>query len=195
MTLDNIRQAVLDSARKEADRILEAAQKAAATKVQAGEDAARLDAERRYQAETRAIEEEYARRLIQYRGTANKRLLELRNERLREVFATALRRILDWPPDQYAAAMGDLAARATAGAGGALRVHPADREAFARIVDDLNRDRAPEERVRLDAEPLAERGGFVFVGPDFEVDQTLGTLLADLEHEMSPAIAAELFKE
>jgi V/A-type H+-transporting ATPase subunit E len=196
MALDNIRQAVLETARKEADRILEAARKNAQAKLAAGEEAARQDAARRYQAEARAIDEDNARRLIQYRGGANKRLLELRNARLREVFDDARRQILAWPRDEYAAAMRALLERATADAAGDVRVHPDDRPLFAELIEDLNRGRTDLQQLRLDAtNPLPERGGFVFVGIDFEVDQTLGTLLADLEHELSPAIAAELFKQ
>jgi len=42
---------------------------------------------------------------------------------------------------------------------------------------------------------LAERGGFVFVSEGFEVDQTLGTLLEDIQRELAPHIAAEMFAD
>ena len=195
MALDDIRNAVLDSARKEADRIVAAARKAADERLRRRMEEARQEAERRYQSEARAIDEEFARALVQFNGAAGKRLLEKRNERLREVFAAARRQVLEWPRDEYARVMRSLVERASDGAGGRLRIHPDDRDVFASAIDDINRGRADADRVQLaDADPLTARGGFVFVTPDYEVDQTLDTLLADLERELGPQTAAELFR-
>jgi vacuolar-type H+-ATPase subunit E/Vma4 len=194
MALEQIREAVLESARKEAEGILEAARGIARDAVDAGEQQAKVEAERRYRAETRAIEEEYARRLIHYRGTANKELLALRNARLREVFDAAREAVLAWPQEEYAAFLRERIERAAEGCG-ALRVHADDREVIAAILNELNLSRGEENRLVLDEETLPERGGFVFVGPNFEVDQTLATLLAEIEHELSPVIASELFRE
>lgn len=194
MALEDIQKAVLDTARKEAARIVEAARQAADAKVAAETEALRREAERRYAAETRAIEEDYARKLVQHKGAANKRLLELRNRRLREVFQRARRQVLDAPADEYRQTMARLLELAAEGAGGLLRVHPDDRAVFEEILASFNAGRPENEQVRLDdAQALPERGGFILVSEDFEVDQTLDTLLTDLEHDMSPAIAAALF--
>ena len=65
---------------------------------------------------------------------------------------------------------------------------------FRAMIEQLNSGRPESEQIRLDEhEFLAERGGFVFITDAFEVDQTLDTIFADLEHELSPGLAAELF--
>ena len=74
---------------------------------------------------------------------------------------------------------------------GKLRVHPSDNAIFEAILANANTESA---QISLDNEhPLAERGGFIFVSENFEIDQTLDTLLANIEHEMAPQISAELF--
>lgn len=194
MTLEHISQAVLDTARTEADHILKAAQKAAEEKVKAGRQAAEAEAERRYQAATRAIEEEFARKLIQVDGAHNKELLLRKNALLRKIFAAAQKQILALPSSEYAGIMAKLIAAAAEKHGGRLRVHPEEKALFSDLLAKFNAGRADNQRVSLDsAASLPERGGFLFVSEDFEVDQTLATLLADIEHEMAPSIAAEVF--
>ncbi len=38
-------------------------------------------------------------------------------------------------------------------------------------------------------------GGFIFVSADFEVDRRVDTMLQEIEHDLLPAIAADLFPE
>jgi vacuolar-type H+-ATPase subunit E/Vma4 len=194
MSLEDIIQAVTASARTEAEHIVKAAQKAAAERVKAAVESARQDADRRLGAAKRAIEEDYARQLIQHKGAASKRLLERRNERLREIFGQAQETILGWPVADYVAVMRGFLERAAEDRGGTIRIHPEDAEAFGRLLAEFNQGRDPQTQVVLDAaRPLPERGGFVFVGERYEVDQTLRTLLADLEHELAPVIAKDVF--
>ncbi|MBI4556823.1 MAG: hypothetical protein HY706_04505 [Candidatus Hydrogenedentes bacterium] len=194
MTLENIQQAVLDVAGKEADHVLKAAKAAIEQKVKEQRSAAEHESERRYQAAVRAIDDELARKLIQFKGAAGKQLLEKRNVRLREIFQQAKGEILRWPTDQYAGVMRRHLAEAAGNRGGAVRVHPQDKEVFARLIQDLNRNRSAEAQLCIDhTQSLPEPGGFVFVGLTYEVDRTLSTLLTDLEREMAPEVAADVF--
>ncbi len=194
MAFENIQQAVLDSAQKEADRILTAARKSAQERLAAGLEVLRRDAERRYGAETRAIEDDFARRIVQYKGNAGKLLLERRNAVLRRIFETARAEILEAPGDLYESTMRRLLERASEGSAGRVRVHESDVPMFRAMIEQLNSGRPESEQIRLDEhEFLASRGGFVFITDAYEVDQTLDTIFADLEHELSPGLAAELF--
>lgn len=194
MAFENIQQAVLDAANKEAERILAAARKSAQDRLAAGLEVVRREAERRYNAETRAIEDDFARRIVQYKGNAGKLLLERRNAVLRRIFETARAEILASSSDLYEPTMRRLLERSSEGCGGRVRVHASDAPLFRAMIERLNSGRSEGERLQLDDdETLAERGGFVFITDAFEVDQTLDTILADLEHELSPVLAAELF--
>lgn len=196
MALDQIKQAVLDTARTEADLVIKAAHKAVDEKLSAARRGAEQESERRYQAATRAVEEELGRKLIQLQGAANKDLLVRKNALLKQVFTQARERILALPSAEYTAVMQRLLEAAAEGRGGQLRVHPSEKAAFEALTSAFNQGRDDALRVTVDdARPLAERGGFVFVSEAFEVDQTLGTLLTDIEYELAPQIAADLFAE
>lgn len=195
MALDAISRSVLEAAQKEADRMLEKARKAADARVKSAREAAEQDGERRYQSAARAVEEECARQVIRARGAHSKELLAVRNARLAEVFAAAKAAVLALPAEEYKKMMLGLLRSAAAGQGGRVRVHGGDTAVFEALIAEINGSRAGAAPLALDREKtLDERGGFVLDAGDYQVDQTLGTLLADIERDMAPEIAAALFE-
>lgn len=196
MGLEKIQEAVATSSQKEADLVVKAAQKSAEERAKSEKEAAQRDTERRYQAATRSIEEEFARKLLQAKGAASKRLLEKRNAVLERVFNQARQQILDWSEEETVTVMGRLLERAAGDRGGRIRIHPEDRTVFGKVLARFNGGRDAANQVTVDeSRPLHDRGGFVYVSGTFEVDQTVGTLLADMEHELAPRIAAEIFQD
>ena len=92
--------------------------------------------------------------------------------------------------------MGRLIEKVAGNSGGRLRVHKDETGIFTKILSNINEKRNTETRIILDeSNPLNERGGFIFLGINYEVDQTLGTILKDIEQEMLPVIAQKLFSE
>ena len=194
MGLEKIREAVLSDAGKEAGRIVENAKKRAGSLLTAGKEEIDREMERFYQSRTAAIEDEFNRKLIRFKGIANKQVLEKRNLLLRSLFQKAREEILNWPDDRYGEFMGGLLEKAAGESGGKLRVHSGEQQRFAGILSGVNKGRNPEARIVLDeTDWLHEPGGFVFIGEDYEIDQTLGTILKDIEEEAMPSIAGELF--
>lgn len=194
MPLEQISQAVLDQARTDADHIVRAAQKAASEKVARARELAEQDGERRVQAAMRAIDEDFYRKLTQVTGAGNKEVLARKSACVRGVFDKARQEILALPQEEYLGIMGKLLDRAAEGHGGKLRVHPEEKAKFSQVLAQFNAGRATDLQVTLDeARPLPEAGGFIFVSDTFQVDQTLRTILSDLEYELAPQIAAEIF--
>lgn len=195
MAFENISGAVLDSARAEADHVLKAAKKAAEDKFKAGCHAAELEGERRKQAAIRAIEEEFARKLIQFNGTANKDVLAAKNECLKRIFTVARDVILAMPEKDYMAVMQRRLENAAGSESGRLRVHADDKARFTAMLAAFNANRPADAQVTLDeTAALSERGGFFLVCREYEVNQTLSASLTELERELAPQLAAELFK-
>jgi vacuolar-type H+-ATPase subunit E/Vma4 len=196
VALERIEEAVKTSAQKEADLVVRAAQRSADERVEAEREAAKRDAERQYQSASRMIEEEFARKLLQIKGANGKDLLEKRNVLLLRVFDLAQKQILAMDTKEYVKIMAGLLERAAGDRGGKLRIHPKDKAAFETILNAFNGSRSGERKVAIDeSQPLPEPGGFILVSDTFEVDQTAGTLLSDMEHELAPQIAADLFAE
>jgi vacuolar-type H+-ATPase subunit E/Vma4 len=193
MGFEKISRAVLAKAKNEATTIIDGAKKSRDDFLKLKKEAAEQEFDRLCKLRVQAIEEEHNRKLIQIKGAAGKQVLDKRNALLRSLFEKAKKEILDWPSDKYAGVMGRLMERAVGSQGGKLRVHPKDQDVFQKVLSGLNEGRG-DAKITLDqSAPLPERGGFIFVGADFEVDQTLDTMLKDIEHDMLPAIASELF--
>ncbi|MCU0577347.1 MAG: V-type ATP synthase subunit E [Desulfobacterota bacterium] len=194
MGLDTIRQVILDEAKAEAAHILQGARKAAQERTSAGKGRIDDESERLFRSRTQAIQDGFSRGLIQLKGNAGKEILARRGQIVRSVFAMAREELLSRPPDEYGRLMGRLLERAAGEFAGRVRIHPDDRQVFGTVLSEFNKDRGARGRIMVDeAEPLPVRGGFVFVTQDFEVDQTLETLLRELEQELLPIIAKELF--
>ena len=195
MGLEKIRQSVLAEAKKEATRIVESARRNAENLLKSQKEAADQEFDRLWKIKMQAIEEEAGRKLIQCKGAAGKKILDKRNTLLTSLFETAKKEILAWPPDKYSQVMRRLIEKASGNDRGMIRVHSDEREVFAKILSRVNEGRRDSE-VTLDrSASLPDRGGFVFVSSSFEVDQTLDTILREVEHGLLPVIAAELFPE
>lgn len=193
MGFEKISRAVLAEAKTEATHIIDGAKKSRGDFLKLKKESAEQEFDRLCKLRMQAIEEEYNRKLIQIKGAAGKQILDQRNALLRSLFEKAKKEILDWPSEKYARVMGRLMERVVGSQEGKIRVHPEDQDVFQKVLSELNEGRG-DAKIALDqSTPLPERGGFIFVGADFEVDQTLDTMLKDIEHDMLPAIASELF--
>jgi len=193
MGLEKIRHAVLSEAKAGATHIIDSAKKKNGDFLKSQKEAADQEFERLWKFRTQAIEDEYSRKLIQLQGAAGKQILDKRNILLKSLFERAKHEILDWPRAQYAKVMRRLVENAAGKLEGKIRVHPDEKDLFEKILSELNEGRG-DAKITLDRNHwLPKRGGFIFVSADFEVDQTLDTMLQDIEHDMLPAIASELF--
>jgi vacuolar-type H+-ATPase subunit E/Vma4 len=193
MGLEKIRHAVLSEAKAEATHIVERARKKNADFLKSHKEAVEQEFERLWKSKIQAIEDEGSRRLTQAQGAASKQVLDKRNVFLKSLFDRAAQEILAWDRDRYARIMGRLLEKASGGYEGRIRVHPEEKDLFEEVLSQAREARG-SAHIALDQKDwLPERGGFIFVSPDFEVDQTLGTILKEIEHDLLPAIAADLF--
>ena len=194
MGLENIRQAVLAEAKTKATRIVDSAKKNATNLLKSRKELAEQEFDRICRHRMQAIEEEYGRKLIQLKGAAGKQVLDKRNALLKSLFEKARGEILSWPAEKYAGVMRRLIEKAAGSDAGELRVHLDDVSVFEKILSELNEGRHAKLALSRGA-PLSKRGGFIFISTDFEVDQTLDTILREIEYDTLPVIAEELFQE
>ncbi len=195
MSLDKIKEAVLEASRTEAEHINAAAARQAKEKLDIQKENLRREFEYQYEGRSRLIEEEYARKLAHFQGTAGKEYLEARNASLRAIFDRARETVLAWPADEYGRVMEGFLEKIVRGGKGRIRVHPADREIFSRLLEGMASEGGERTAIEIDGEPLPERGGFIFITDDFEVDATIGTIFQDIERSILPEIAEDLARE
>lgn len=195
MSLDKIKEAVLKASRTEADHINAAAARQAKEKLDIQKENMRREFEYQYEARSRLIEEEYARKLAHFQGTAGKEYLEARNASLRAIFDRARETVLASPVEEYGRAMKGFLEKIVHGGKGRIRVHPDDREVFSTLLEGMASEGAERAGIEIDGDPLPERGGFIFITDDFEVDATIGTIFQDIERSILPEIAEDLARE
>jgi vacuolar-type H+-ATPase subunit E/Vma4 len=194
MGLENIRQAVLADAKAKAARIVDSAKMNAANLLKSRKEIAEQEFDRICRHRMQAIDDEYGRKLIQLKGAAGKQILDKRNALLKSLFEKAREEIMAWPAEKYAGVMRGLIEKSAGIDPGEVRVHPHETAVFEKILSELNAGRHAKLAL-LQSPPLPKRGGFIFVSADFEVDQTLDTILREIEYDMLPVIAESLFQE
>jgi len=193
MSLDKIREAVLNASKTEAEHINVASAKQVKEKLDLQKENLRREFEYQFQARSRLIEEEYSRKLAHFQGTSAKELLETKNVCVRAMFDRARERVLSWTADEYGRSMKGFLEKITDGRSGRVRIHGDDREIFQGLLEEINGERKEGTWIELDeGTTLPERGGFIFISDDFEVDATIGTILADIEQSLLPGIAEDL---
>ena len=194
MSLDRIKNAIVDEARKEADRVREAGRK------KADEKYAKAEAELKAQLQQRLRDAEETQRdaanraTIALRSQLGMELLTAKNEQVDKVFDRALDKAVNLPNNGYRVLMMKWLKAAPAGEPGQLVLNDRDRKAFGQqLVNDLNKLRSKEAALTLSPETAAIRGGFVLRTVKYEIDRSLDSLIAKLKEEMAPEVASVLF--
>ncbi|MFO7899287.1 MAG: V-type ATP synthase subunit E [Planctomycetota bacterium] len=187
MSVRNIEEKVVESARAEAEQLVTDARKAADERLDA---AKKEQKERAEQAESEAREDlaQGLERSATSARAANKlKLLARKSEILDAVFDDAVGRFIG---DRDGAYREWLEAQVAAVAGSAGTLVPAepDRDAIAELLSD--QDDPPE----LSDESLPLRGGFVVRGERADEDFSLDARLADLKSELLPELAKKAFE-
>ncbi len=195
MALEEISKAVLESVQHEAELIIKSAKNEAEEKKKSAQRSAEEKAERLYQLAVRNIDEEMARKLVQVQGQINKEILSEKNKILSQVFQKAKNEILHLSAQEYQQLMEKWMNQAIpADIQGSLCIHKDDLQLFKDLVAKWNNSH--ETKISIDEEKyLPSKGGFLFVGKGFQIDRTLDTILSDLERELIPIIAKNLFTE
>ena len=189
MSLEDVEKTVLASAEAEAKQILDEAE--AAAKAELGRRSAALrDQQRRQIDQARAdADAGYERDVNLRRAEHGMRVLEAKNAVIDAIFDTARRRILASQGFDYSLWLAEQVRRACEKASGTLHCNERDRETVEAVARDAGTD---ETEVEVDN---AIDGGVLLVAEGFDLDLTLGSMLADLRTELTVSIAERLFTD
>jgi V/A-type H+-transporting ATPase subunit E len=193
MPLDRIREAILSEARREAESIESEARARHDERMKAA--AAELDDEfnRRLQAAKEHARQECERKVSQSRSQHNLALLKLRNAALDDVFRAAAEQLVKMPDDSYRAFVLARLKNAPEDVGGELLCAVRDEARLRPVVEELNRTRREDARLKLVAGDRPALGGVILRTGKFELDLSLDSLVERLRQELAPAVAGMLF--
>ncbi|MGE5550285.1 MAG: V-type ATP synthase subunit E [Bacteroidota bacterium] len=189
-------ESILDLAKNEADAILASARAK-------GEDIM-AKARRELAAKVAALEAETERRAaVEARRITTRSELDSRTELLRakvelldEVFAGAYRALLELPEAEWRTLIRRLLlAQSTTGAE-EIVIPPGQEQRFAALLPEVNGElkkagKRGDLRLARDSAPI--EGGFILSGPDYSVDCSFRTLIAERRPLYEPEVAKVLF--
>jgi len=191
MTLENIRNHIIEQAKAEASRAREETLREADRIIASAREEADREfhsAIERLQAELDAALDQETGRL---RAAQRMELLKLKSRILDEIFARAAGKLLSneryW--ERVREQLEELA-----GQEGQVLCRSEDRERVSRIIRELN-GRLDRKVPGLARDPAGIRGGFVFQGRGFDVDVSLDSQLEVFREKVLPELVAKTFPE
>ena len=194
MSLEKIRQKIIEESEGEAGRIVKEAEEEIRT---AKEDAKRA-AEERYKREMEeekaalALEEERVR--IKYKADMNAEVLRLKNQLISEVFDKAVERISKMENAKYLEIIGQYLSKNLISGVDALIISQKDRGRITEKWVDSLLKKMHKDNFRLKIVTSGDiQGGFILKGEKAEIDCSLEQIIADKKEELKSEISRVLF--
>jgi len=194
VSLEKIRQKILEEAKQEADRIIKEAEE----KVQTAKSESKRAAEERYKREIEdekaalALEEERFR--IECNANMNAEVLRLKNQLINEVFDRAMERISKLENTKYLQIIVQYLSENLISGVDTLIISQKDKERITgKWVDSiLQRIHKGDFRLKIVTSPDIQ-GGFILKGEKAEINCSLEQIIADKKEELKPEISRILF--
>lgn len=194
MSLEKIRDAVINKAEREKREIIDRAKAECEQKIRAAREAIKEGIERRLRGIEEEFQEEIKRHVISLNREHRLRLLEMKNRIIDNIFIQAVDMIVNQPDEKYLSIMERWLLKIDNDLPGKLFVNARDLKRIDHLfMERINSRRQSSSKIDLNKDPLDIKGGFIFKTGRFEIDQTLDTFTADLRRELAPMIAKELF--
>ncbi len=195
MSMDRIREAVIEEAEEKAQKIESEARARCEERLEQGKEQIEQEFQQKFEEQRQKIERTCERRLIQERSKHNLALLEKRNEILDRLFEQAAERIFKLPEDEYRELIGSWIAEIPGDTSGTVICHTDDAERIRPLIDDLNAGRNENTQLEVEEGERPERGGVIFRTGKFEIDMSVERRINDLRDELAPTIAQKVFPD
>lgn len=195
MTVERIRQAILDEARAEAEKIEAEARAGHDGELEAARRRLDQEFEQRFELGRQAAELDAHQRLMLARSRHNLALLQRRNTILNDLFKGGGDWVAGLDDGEYRALIAGWMGEVPDGYGGEVLCNERDAARLAPLVEELNRARPPGAQFILVPGERPALGGVIFRAEKFEVDLSLDSRLARLREDLAPEVAQMVFPE
>ena len=188
MSIDNIENKILESAKAEAEKIIGGAKQKAAELIESAKAANEKRSSEAAKEAHEAFRQHRDQQATSARAANKLKLLARKADLLDEVFDKAVEQFIG---DRRGGYRKWLAAQlsSVAGQNGAVVPAEPDRKIVAELLSDVKEGGGLE----LADESLPLRGGLVLRGDKADIDLSLDTQLVDLKQELLPELAAQAF--
>ena len=187
MSIERIRNYIIQNAQKEAEQIIKTAEEQFRNET----ESARRTLEKKYQemlqADEKHLREDMKRFLGKFKSDYKMELLEVKNRVIDSVLESAISRIQSLPDDEYLALIGKWLAKATDNLEGELSLNTRDLKRITNaFIDDINKDR--KARISLNTKAIDIKGGFIVKTKHYEIDYALDTIVKNLRTTLIPKL-------
>ena len=186
MSLNRIKEAILNEAKKEADEIIRTAE----NNSQKITEEERIKIEESFKEKLielkRELEEEKNRKIIELRINCKMELLTAKNKAIENIFNAALNKFLNG--ERYLRIMEEWIKKIKEPC--VIFLNSKDIETFNQ--EFLNKT-LKNDKVTLSKEPINIKGGFVVKTDRYEINHTIDAILNNLKLELTPLISNKLF--
>jgi len=187
MSIERIRNYIIENAQKEAEQIIKTAEE----KFRNDTESAKLSLEKKYQemlqADEKHLREDMKRYLGRLKSDCKMKLLEVKNKVIDSVLDRAIGRIQSLPDNDYLTLMGKWLAKVPDNLEGELFLNTRDLKRITNaFIDDINKSR--KARISLNTMAIDIKGGFVLKTKHYEIDYSLDTLVKNLRTTSIPKL-------
>ncbi|MBM4067260.1 MAG: hypothetical protein FJ266_16770 [Planctomycetes bacterium] len=187
MSIERIRNYIIENAQKEAEQIIKTSEE----KFRNDTESAKLSLEKKYQemlqADEKHLREDMKRYLGRLKSDCKMKLLEVKNKVIDSVLDRAIGRIQSLPDNDYLTLMGKWLAKVPDNLEGELFLNTRDLKRITNaFIDDINKSR--KARISLNTMAIDIKGGFVLKTKHYEIDYSLDTLVKNLRTTSIPKL-------
>ena len=187
MSIERIRNYIVENAQKEAEQIIKTAEEQFRNET----ESAKLSLEKKYQemlqADEKRLSEDMKRFLGKLKSDCKMELLEVKNKVIDSVLESAISRIQSLPDREYLTLMGKWLAKIPDHLEGELSLNTRDLKRINNaFIDDINKSR--KARICLNTMAIDIKGGFIVKTKHYEIDYVLDTIVKNLRTTLIPKL-------
>jgi len=188
MSIERIRNHIIENAKKEAEQII----KTAGEQFRNETESAKLSLWKKYQeilqVDEKRLREDMKRFLGKLKSDYKMELLEVKNKVIDSVLESAVCRIQSLPDNDYLILMGKWLAKVPDHLEGELSLNTRDLKRITNaFVDDINKGR--KARISLNTKAIYIKGGFIVKTKHYEIDYDLDTIVKNLRTTLIPKLS------
>ena|SRR3990167_2661432 len=188
MSIERIRNYIIENAQKEAEQLIKTAEEQFRNEI----ESTKLTLEKKYlemlQADEKRLREDMKRFLGKLKSDYKMELLKVKNRVIDSVLESAISRIQSLPGDEYPILIGKWLAKVPDHIEGQLLVNARDLKRIPNaFIDDINKSR--KARISLNTTAIDIKGGFIVKTKHYEIDYALDTIVKNLRTTLIPKLS------
>lgn len=188
MSIERIKNYIIENAQKEAEQIIKAAEGQFRNKI----ECAKLFLEKQYKemlhTEEERLMEDMKSTLIIVKSDYKMKLLEMKNSVIDNILERAMSRIQSLSDGDYLTLIGRWLADIPDHLEGELFFNARDLQRITNVFIE-NIDKKRQTKIALSTNPIGIRGGFIVKTANYEIDCTLDTIVKNLRTTLIPKLS------